>query len=283
MLISVFSPKGGVGTTVTSVLLGRALCEFGSTLIIDACGGDIESVVGADESAQYCFDDWVCSPEPTSASLVQIGVPVVENLAFIAGVVSENKVACLEQLLRREVPYQKRQVIIDALVQCESHCVLDLGTQLSALNHDIALASDLVVMVLRECYLSMSRAIHHPLTHHVDACVVVKESGRSITSDTIAETLSLSTIIQLDARRDYARCIDAGVLVHRTPPRLLSPVSRYLSDVMNETNVQEAHDVFDDAQQRNNQQFWADSEPRAQRLVVNPSYKKHVSALLEGK
>lgn len=277
VLISVFSPKGGVGTTVASVLIGQACSRYSSTFIVDACRGDVDNVVGMQSDAKYCFDDWMCSPEPSSTSLCSIAVTVIENLNVVVGRThSENEMnEQFPRAFQREISYEKRRCIVNALVQMEGHCVVDLGTELSALNVEIAQASDVVVMVLRECYLALARAIEHPLVHHVDACVIVQENGRSISVDQIVDTLSLTTVIEVDARRDFARCIDAGVLIHRTPARLMTPISNFVSDIMNESSeLLEEQDI--------NREFWSDNDTSVSTRKSKPDYKHHVTSILRG-
>lgn len=263
MLFSVFSPKGGVGTTVTSVLFAKSCSQTVPTLVIDACGGDLEAVVASDIEPRYCFDDWMNSAEPTSTSLEKISVSLTSNLDFVAGSVRNQVLAPEDEISSRGAENDgiRRQRITDALIQREGHCVIDLGNRVDDLAHEIIQSSDIVVMVLRQCYLGLWRAMTHLFREHVDVCVVVGESGRSISTNEIARTLGFLTVVEIDARRDFARTIDAGVLIHRTPEKLIGPVGAYVNDIMDEKReLMVAHDVFEDVSHRNSQPFWSDKE-----------------------
>ncbi|HMS25377.1 MAG TPA: hypothetical protein PKB15_06815 [Acidimicrobiia bacterium] len=297
MLFSVFSPKGGVGTTVSSVLFAKSCAQSVPTLVIDACEGDLEAVVASDIEPRYCFDDWVNSAEPTSTSLEKISVPLKHNLDFVAGSVRDPASSGKGVSSSRggENDGIRRQQIIDALTQREGDCVIDLGNRADDLAQEIIQSSDIVVMVLRQCYLGLWRAMTHTFREHVDVCVVIRESGRSIASNEIARTLGVLTVIEIDARRDFARTIDAGVLIHRTPEKLIGPVSSYVNDIKDEKHeLRVDNDVFEDASFRNSQPFWRDKESirsvpqqKAERsssrekFVLDKTYSQHLLSSLK--
>lgn len=251
MFISVFSPKGGVGTTVTSALIAHCISRYGPTFAIDACAGDLHSVCGSDETPRFGFEEWIRSHTPTQASLSTIACYVHENLSCVSS--------------RAHITHREESSISDVTIDISSaigvfhestaHCVIDCGTATSEYAKEIIDASDVVVVVMRSCYGAMVKLMEHSCREKADVCVFVKEAGRTISVQNISELLDVSRMICLDARRDFARSIDAGVLVHRPPHHLVEPIIQCVDDLMSEHNVS-THDIFDDAARKNNQSFW---------------------------
>lgn len=290
MLVSLFSPKGGVGTTVTSALFSKSFSEALPVLLVDACGGDVHAVVGLDGSPQYCFDDWLFSDEPSATSLKSIAQSVDNNIDVVA-----SSLACADNDEHTRVSsefssqrsLQQIETIVDALASHEGACIVDLGQRTDLLSSAIIEGSDIVIMVMRECYLGLWRAMRHPYLSHVDSCVVVQESGRSVTSSEIVPALKLTTVIELDARRDYARTIDAGVLLFRTPRNLIAPIDAYVADVLRNEDVHSApsHDLFEDTSARNQKSFWDNSDrvvSRSRVSSIENKYWNHARDLLRG-
>jgi hypothetical protein len=262
VLISVFSPKGGVGTSTIAALFARALSANGSTMLVDGCASDLSVVIGQDEKAQFCFDEWVLSEEPSTATLERISVDIDRNLRFVEG---GSSFALPEET----------QWVIGQLAAIDQ-VVIDLGTRDDQLTRDIRQASDISVVVLRACYLGLSRAMHK--AHDSDVCVVVKEPGRTITSAQIAEALKVPAVIEIDARRDYAKAIDAGVLMYRTPAAMITPIKNFLSENAELQNgIHDVDDVFDGLRSRNDKSFWHED---ADRFGTRHQYSRHVRTQL---
>ncbi len=267
MLISIFSPKGGTGCSVTSAVFAHCLSESAETLLIDACQGDQHVIAGVD-SAQYSFDDWCTSATPTCESLENISTIVDHNLRLVTSAGAS--------VSHHLLPFETRSVLTDQICSFSGHCVVDLGQRSDAFAHDIVQASDVVVMVVRQSYQHLYGATHHPILSHVDVCVVVEESGRSISVKQMIDTLSLSCVIELEERRDFARTIDAGVLMQRMPNQLRAPIAAFVNDAL-EDAVQ-THDVFDDLSARNDSSFWNDTHKEN---YLSSLYKRSAVSLLK--
>lgn len=274
MLVSVFSPKGGSGATIASVLVAQVLCDFGHCLVVDANNGDLAAAVGLDEPNKYCFDDWVNSAEPNSESLKKISIDITGDLSCIVGDIGdqvEHHLPSGNNLINQE----KIDAITSALSGLDSHCVVDLGTKFDSLNASIAKASDTIVMALRPCYMGLSRAMKHPLMSEIDVCVLVRESGRTLKTQDMVRALKLSRVIELEARRDFARVIDSGLLAHRTPEGMLSPFKKCFEDII--YSQPNSNDVFDDTRLNNQKDFWRPQPKRERRLskqqILTSSHK----------
>jgi cellulose biosynthesis protein BcsQ len=256
VLISIISPKGGSGCSVVSCVVAYCLADKAQTLLVDACKGDI-SILSDIDDFRYSFDEWCVSDVPTAESLINISEDVSPDLAVVAGLSGPSS---LDSASTGFFSYEKRSHLVDELCKVDRHCVVDLGQRTDLLAQDIVAASDLVLCVLRQCYVGLYRATHHPFVSRVDAFVVIEESGRSISVSQIAETLHADVVIEMQARRDFARVIDAGVLLYRMPVQLRTPVESFLRDVMDTSHNPD--DIFTETTKRNNESFWGRDEVR---------------------
>ncbi len=280
VLISLFSPKGGVGVSTCSALFAKALSKYHSTLLIEATSGDLDAIVATDTSANYSFFDWVVSDNPSIESLKKISIGFDEKLSVVVGDTSKNPIT--DEYHQRQVEFlQNTQFdyghIVEELSSYEGHCVVDCSNAESMLTKEIIRASDLVVMVLRQCYLGLHKASKSNVINDVDVTVVVKESGRSISASQISQTLNCNILIEIDARSDFARSIDSGTLWSRTPEKMVEPINRYIQDLLeiqNRTGV--AKDIFQDSSNANQFNFWSEESSN------DLKFSTHIRHLLNG-
>lgn len=234
MLISVFSPKGGVGTSTVAALFSKALSQVSPTLLVDCASGDLNGIVGVD-TYKYGFEDWAISGQPTLDSLVKICTPVVENLNFVGSVNTSD----LQDL------NQDSSCHIADLLSSSGNVVVDCGHARELIQQKILDASDLVVVVFRQCYLGMLRASTNEYCTNADVCVVIKESGRSIKTSQLASSLKVQVVIEIEARADFAKAIDAGVVINRPPEKMISAIKDFVRDLqVKEESIQDEYRDF---------------------------------------
>lgn len=260
MLVSIFSPKGGVGVSTTSALFAKALSRKQPTYLVETGKGDLEAILALDEKAKFGFFDWAVSEKPSFNSLKKIAISFDNKLALVVGEIAKSSTDneyCDRQLEYMQTSQFNCDAIVESLINLESHCVVDCGNSQSRIQKQIIEASDLVVLVLRQCYLGLYRATKSELTGKVDAVVVIEESGRSISSNQIAQTLGCNILLQIDARRDFARTIDSGTLWSRTPDKLIGPIAQYIQDLDEvDVGIESSNDIFQDSSRRNILDFW---------------------------
>lgn len=287
MLVSIFSPKGGSGTSTNACLLAKSFSRHMPSMpivLIDAFNGDLDSIVGIDPESEYGFAQWLESANPNIHNLEKISNSVFENLTFVSNSsVKHDRFS--SQTNSVEDKAERYEKITSALSDDASVCIVDLGTRVDALSSVIVAASDLVVMAIKSCYVSLNRATAHPYREYADACIFIEEQGRSINSKQVSEVLKINCIIELDARRDFARAIDAGVLLFRTPKNMIASIDAFVSDVcdhlegaqnhvvLNQSRVRargeeeydrtknisrENFDIFDESAQGNKRDFWSE-------------------------
>jgi hypothetical protein len=90
--------------------------------------------------------------------------------------------------------------------------VIDAGTTAPDLPGALQL------LVVRNCYLTLRRAVTHPTP--VDAAVAVLEPRRALTHTDITAVLAGIPVIELSHDPNIARAIDAGLLSMRRPAAL---------------------------------------------------------------
>lgn len=316
MLITVFSPKGGSGTSTCAALVAKSFSQNFSlpTMLIDAHNGDIETVIGVDSESEYGFVQWADAKLSTANNLSRISSFITDNFSFVSySSVKNDRYVDTALLVTVEEKQIKAKQIVDALSNNETNYIVDIGTRVNETTNALVEASDLVIMVMKGCYVSLNRASAHPYTSSTDTCIVISEPGRTITTKQISDVLKLNCIIEIEARRDFAKCIDAGILIFRTPRNMINAVDKFVIDVREylkrtskrnfdqEVNLSrkanfdrseklknENYDIFDDAKNGNKRDFWSQEERSTVRQSaratrpVDISYTSHLHNALAG-
>ena len=316
MLITVFSPKGGSGTTTCSALIAKSFStKFKTnTVLIDAHNGDLQTVVGVEPKSEYGFVQWVQAKFPSQKNLDRISNRINENLSYVtfSSIVNDDFNIDLDTI-NHDVENTLTKKLVDALSNTENIYVIDVGTKSDEIAKAFIEASDLVFMVIRGCYIGLSRAMAHPFRKNIDVVLVIEESGRTITSKQITSALKLNCVIEVEARRDYAKSIDAGVMLFRTPKNMISSIDHFVDDVRknielatsNISNIKSRStnvtapsllkisesrnfDIFDETKEYTNRDFWSEVTERhpqtdiAIKHKIDPLYTAHLHDALAG-
>lgn len=310
MLITVFSPKGGSGTTTCAALIAKSFSQQFSipTVLIDAYDGDVETVVGVDSESEYGFIQWTEAKDPTANNLARIATSISDNFSFVSySSVKNDKYNAPAPSQSIQEKNQKAAQLVEALSNNESNYVIDIGTNVNESTNAIIEASDIVVMVIKGCYISLNRASSHPYSSSADSVIVLSEPGRTITSKQICDVLRIKCVIEIEARRDFAKCIDAGILIFRTPKNMIGAIDQFVFDLkqyLNRNSKQNIDqelaltrnrnfdrseelvnghlDIFDDTKQKNKRDFWQQEEnlsARQKKVVSKPvdiTYTSHL-------
>ena len=217
MLATVWSPKGGVGTTVTAVVVASVLARRRSVRLVDF-GGDVPAVCGAHVGVPLGAADWLAladaaPPDALDAMALEIGepfslVPLGPNeLASPSG-------AALE-------------AVAQSLADGSELNVVDAGRLPVRAIEAFLAVSVAAVAVVRPCYMALSRcAEHHALLRASTGLAVVCEPGRALTIRDVETVLERPVLASVPCTPDIARCVDAGVLLWRAPHELFSSVQQ---------------------------------------------------------
>jgi len=200
MLTVCYSPKGGQGcTTVTAAL---ALAQRGSRLIDTT--GDLPAVLGLPETSGPGICDLLADDQA-------LEVAAIERLAVDPSLIS---LVIAGSTPAAAVPEHRWAELAATLTADRGAWFLDAGTNPAAAS----VAADRKLLVVRNCYLALRRAVAHPV--RPDGVVLVTESGRALNAADVEAVLTAPVVAEIAIDPAVARTIDAGLLAARLPRTL---------------------------------------------------------------
>ena len=216
MLLALWSPKGGSGTSVVAATTALVFADRSETRLADL-GGDQPAILGLALQPSMTglaegLAGWLAAgPSTPTEWLDDMAVPVVPGLGLlplgsdVAAGVSPEAGAALAVALR------------DGGV-----AVLDAG---SGRDHGGAVraaieVADTALMVIRPCYLALRRAVGDPRLARSVGAILVEDPGRSLDAADVAAVLGVPVVGRVPVRAEIARAVDAGVLRDRIPAPL---------------------------------------------------------------
>jgi MinD-like ATPase involved in chromosome partitioning or flagellar assembly len=222
MLITCWSAKGGVGTTVATALLGlaRAPDTPAGVTLVDLCG-DLAAALGVTPEPASGLADWLERPEVPLDALARLAVEVRPGLHLIGpgrGSDPPTPVA------------PARLELLCSQLDSGGVVIVDAGTlplrpgAAGGVGHHFASASTQSLLVTRRCYLSLRRAAALPL--RPSGVILVDEPFRHLGPADVAEVVGAPVVLQIDLDPAIANAVDAGVLATRLPRKLASAIAR---------------------------------------------------------
>lgn len=200
MLTVCYSPKGGQGcTTVTAAL---ALTQRGSRLIDTT--GDLPAVLGLPEASGLGICDLLADDQA-------LEVAAVERLAVDRSLMP---LVVAGYTPAASVPEHRWAELAATLIADRGVWFLDAGTNPAASS----VAADRKLLVVRNCYLALRRALAHPA--RPDGVVLVSEPGRALNAADVEAVLTAPVVAEIAIDPAVARTIDAGLLAARLPRAL---------------------------------------------------------------
>ncbi len=218
MLLTLWSPKGGSGTSVVATSCSLVLAASGGARLADL-DGDQTALLGLASDPAPGLTDWLMAgAEAPSDALARLAVEAGPGLSLLPvggcdpGDAAPEAGAALAVLLRDD----------------PAPTVADLGRVEAPALEAMVEVADASVVVVRGCYLALRRAVHRALTSRAVGAVLVEEQGRSLGEREVADVLGVPVLATFPLRPAVARTIDAGVLVARPPDALARPARRLL-------------------------------------------------------
>ena len=216
MLLALWSPKGGSGTSVVAAATALASAARGDTRLADL-GGDQPAILGLALQPSVSgpaegLAGWLAAgPSTPTEWLDDMAVPVVPGLALLP--------------LGSDAPASVSPEAGAALAVGLSDggvAVLDAG---SGPDHGGAVraaieVADVSLMVIRPCYLALRRAVGDPRLARSAGAILVEDAGRALAAADVAAVLGVPVIGRVPVRAEVARAVDAGVLRDRLPAPL---------------------------------------------------------------
>lgn len=226
MLLALWSPKGGSGTSVFAAAVALAVArqsavESAGGIRLADLTGDQPAVLGLGADPVLGLGDWLAvGPEAPGEALDRLVVEVASGCALLP-------YGTARPAARAEAGAALAVVLRDGPWPVVAEC----GTALDPAVRACAELADVTVAVLRPCYLALRRAVHSPLLAHTRGVVVVEEPGRALGAREVTEVLDLPVLARVPARLEIGRAVDAGVLPTRLPTALARPALQLASRI----------------------------------------------------
>jgi len=212
MLLALWSPKGGSGTSVLTAACALVLARgpAGGCRIADL-DGDQAAIFGLSGEPELGLADWLgAGPEAPVEALDRMAVEVAPGVALLAS-------GAADHTLAPRATAEAGAALAVALRDLPVPVVADCGGASDPATRALVEVADASVVVLRGCYLALRRAVRSPVLAASSAAVLVDEPGRSLTRREIADVLGAPVIARVPVRDTIARAVDAGVLSSRLP------------------------------------------------------------------
>jgi MinD-like ATPase involved in chromosome partitioning or flagellar assembly len=207
MLLSFWSPKGGVGTSVVAAACALVCARHSEVRLADF-GGDQPAILGLASPPSAGVTDWLATgPLAPPDALDRLAVPATDGLTLLPRGTRP---------LRDAGPESGAAL---AVVLSSDHrlVVADVAAPDEAAARALVECSDVSVVVLRDCYLALRRTLGHPLTAGAAGVVVLEEPRRALGAHEIADVLGLPVLARLPVADAVARAVDAGTFAARMP------------------------------------------------------------------
>jgi hypothetical protein len=210
VLISLWSVKGGAGTTVVAVSLSLTLDRAGKSgaLIVDL-DGDVPAALGLPDPGDPGVSGWLSAgadvpPDALARLEVPVGRGGVSLLPRGNGALTAPERA---EALATVLAADPRPVVVDCGVVSSSPVAAAFA---AAATHSL--------LVTRACYLSLRRAVTAPV--RPSGVVLVNEPGRSLSRADVEQVVGAPVRAEVAVDPAIARAVDAGVLASRLPRTL---------------------------------------------------------------
>ena len=215
MLVTCWSVKGGVGTTVVSVALATTLANVhaldGGALLVDL-GGDVPATLGLPDPRDPGLTGWTAAgPDVAADALARLELSVAPHLALLPRGLGPPGPTARHEVLARLLAAEARPVVVDAGL---------VGATSSALP--LVAEATRSLLVTRACYLGLRRAIDLPV--RPSGVVLLREPGRTMGREDVEHVVGAPVVADIPVDPSVARAVDAGVLAHRIPRALARPL-----------------------------------------------------------
>jgi MinD superfamily P-loop ATPase len=217
VLLSVWSPKGGVGTTLSTVVLASVLARTRDVRLVDL-GGDVPAMCGATVDAAFGAVDWLhAGPTAPPDALDAVTHDIGERFRVVP------RGGPLDAVV--DAP-DAGATVAAALAADRCVNVVDVGAASGAVRSTFIGAAAHAIVVVRPCYLALHRcATHYDAVQASAGAIVVREHGRALDARDVANVLDRPVLADLPCTPDIARAADAGVLLWRAPHALFGAVA----------------------------------------------------------
>ena len=225
MLLALWSPKGGSGTSVLAAASALVLARRADGARLADLDGDQPAILGLAAEPPTGLADWVAAgAEAPVEALAGLAIQAAPGVALLPRGAADHALAAIPAA-------QAGVALAAALRDGPVPTVVDAGRATLPAARAVVEVADVSVAVVRGCYLALRRGVHSPLLARTTGVILVEESGRSLGAAEVADVLSLPVLARVPVRPAIARAVDAGVLAGRMPDALARPVARFLASI----------------------------------------------------
>jgi hypothetical protein len=222
LVLAVWSPKGGTGTSVVAaglaVVLSHSRAVRGVRLA-DAVG-DQPSIFGLPDPADGLATWLAGGCSASDAAFDRVAVTVRPRL----------------QLVARGAPYGPvpgdagaGRALVAALSAVPT--VLDAGVPRDPAVRAAVAAADVNVLVLRRCYLALRGAVRDELLSTTAGYILIDDGTRAIRAHDITGVIGVPLLARVPLRESIARAVDAGLFAGKVPRDLSAAMRRVLERI----------------------------------------------------
>ncbi len=221
MLLALWSPKGGSGTSVVAAACSLVLARHGGARLVDL-DGDQPAIFGLTADPPTGVADWLAAgPEAPTEALERLTVEAAAELVLLPR-------GSTARTLQPPAAAEAGAALGVALRDGPVPTVLDLGTAVAPAARALLEVADAAAIVVRGCYLALRRAVGAPGLARSSGIAMVDEPRRSLHGRDCADVLDRPILAEFTVRASIARAVDAGVLGTRLPDTLARPASEML-------------------------------------------------------
>jgi hypothetical protein len=223
VLLALWSPKGGSGTSVVAAACALVLARKADGARIADLGGDQPAIFALAAEPTTGLVDWLAAgPEAPADALARLAITAAPGVALLP------RGGAAGGALATPPSPEAGAALAVALRDGPVPTVVDAGAAADPAVQALVEVADVSVVVLRGCYLGLRRAVRSPLLGRASGVVLVEEQGRSLGPSEVADVLDQPVLARIPVRVPVARAIDAGVLAARLPDGLARPAARLL-------------------------------------------------------
>lgn len=225
MLIALWSPKGGSGTSVLAAACAVVLARAAGAARLADLAGDQPAVLGIGTDPATGLRDWLAmGPGAPIEALDRLAIEVGSGLELIP---AGRGPSVLSPMASAEAGAALAVGLRGASVPV----VVDAGRAEAPAHRAVVEIADVSVAVIRGCYLALRRLVRSPMIETSNGIALVREQGRALGAREVAAVTDRAVLARVDVREDIARAVDAGVLPHRMPDALTRAAMELLEGV----------------------------------------------------
>jgi hypothetical protein len=223
VLLALWSPKGGSGTSVFAAACALVLARDAAGARLADLAGDQPAIFGLAADPETGLAEWLAAgPEAPVEALERLAHPAAPGVVLLP---RGEAARPLSPVPAAEAGAALAVALRDGPVPT----IVDAGDGVAAAPRALVEIADVSIVVVRGCYLALRRAVHSPLLSRAAGAVLIEEQGRSLGTAELRDVLDVPVLARVPVKAPISRAVDAGVLAARLPDLLARPAARLLS------------------------------------------------------